>query len=208
MDYSYLCILLLLVSLALLVLEVFIPSGGFVSLLMLAALGGSVVCAYNAWWETSRGIWWGYLAAILVLLPSVLIGAFAIFPRTRYGRRILLEAPKSEEITPYAKEQSELNNLIGKTAVAVTPHRPSGLIDVEGKRYHSETRGMMLETNDLVEIVAVRGNRLLVRLSDGPADATSSTSEADQPEPRASEPTPKPRRDQPFDPFLDESDPA
>ena len=204
MEYSHYCILLLLISLALLALEVFVPSGGLVSLMMLAALAGSIVCAYYAWWDTSRGIWWGYLASVLVLLPGVLIGAFAIFPRTRYGQRILLDAPKSEEITPYAKEQSELQKLVGRTATALTPHRPSGLISVEGRRYHAETRGMMLEAGDLVKIEAIRGNRLVVRLSaESPAEpaATEGQGESDEPTPPK-----RPAPDEPFDPFLGDAE--
>ena len=212
MDYSHYCLLLLLVSLALLVLEVFVPSGGFIGLLMLAALAGSIVCGFYAWWDTSRGLWWGYLVSVLILLPGVLVGAFAIFPRTRYGQRILLNAPKSEEITPYAKEQNELQKLIGETATAVTPHRPSGLISVSGRRYHAETRGMMLEAGDVVTIVALRGNRLVVRLSAEPGseelmdDELVENVEQEDQSPNTAESKPDRRRREPFDPFVDDSE--
>lgn len=214
MDYSVYSVLLLFLSLALLLIEIFIPSGGFLGLMMLASLIGSIVCAYLAWWETSRGIWWLYIGSVVVLLPTVLVGAFALIPKTSFGRRILLDAPRSDEITPYAKERSELHELVGSVGTAVTPHRPSGMVKIQGQRYHAETRGMMLETGDPVAVVEVRGNRLVVRLAEEKAaspppeesEAPEASREMDEREERA-EKKPETRREEAFDPFLDEAGP-
>lgn len=211
MEYSHFSILLLLLSLALLAAEVFVPSGGFIAVLMLLSLAGSVFCAFRAWWESNPALWWGYVTSVVILLPAVLIGAFTIFPRTPYGRRILLEAPDPEEITPYAREQSELQQLVGRQGTTVTAHRPSGLVTVEGRRYHSETRGVMLDPGEAVEIVAVKGNRLVIRLAAGPPKAEpvpeppAKVVEGSEKPPAAPEhPTPA----EPFDPFLGESEKA
>lgn len=211
MDYSVYCLLLLLLSIALLVIEIFLPSGGFLGLMMLASLIGSIVCGYFAWWETSRGIWWFYIGSVVVLLPTVLIGAFALIPKTSFGRRILLDAPQSDEITPYAKERSELHELVGASGSAMTPHRPSGMVNIQGRRYHAETRGMMLEAGDPVTVVEVRGNRLVVRLvEESRAAATSTESEPAENPPKSEEikeRRPETRTDEAFDPFLDEAGP-
>ncbi|MBA3313563.1 MAG: NfeD family protein [Planctomycetota bacterium] len=210
MDYSHAAVLLLLISLALLVTEVFVPSGGFIAVLMLLALGGSVFCAFRAWWDTSPTFWWGYIACVLVLLPAVLIGAFTIFPRTPYGRRVLLDAPAPEEITPYVKEQLELQALIGRQGITVTPHSPGGMIRIESRRYHSETRGMMLDAGEAIEIVAVKGNRLVIRLADAPLkeDTTPPPTEVEEPSPPPTiAQADRPSVVDPFDPFLDEAEP-
>ena len=205
MDYSHFAILLLLLSLALLVAEVFIPSGGVISVVMLICLVGSVFCAFRAWWHSSPTIWWSYITGVALLLPGVLIAAFTIFPRTSYGRRVLLDAPSPEEIAPYAREQAELHQLIGKRGKAVTPHGPAGIVTVEGRRHHSETRGMMLGSGEEIEVVAVKGNRLVVR----PADVILSPAELLEPPPVAVTPpaleAPAGSLDIPFDPFLDDS---
>ena len=212
MDYSHFSILLLLLSLALLAAEVFVPSGGFIAVLMLLSLAGSVFCAFRAWWETSPGLWWTYIASVLVLLPAVLIGAFTVFPRTPFGRRILLEAPEPDEIAPYAREQSELHQLVGKYAETLTPHRPSGMVVVDGARYHSETRGMTLDAGETIEIIAVRGNRLVVRLASLPIHvAAEPPRRSDESPSRASEPAKNADQKSlapPFDPFLGEADEA
>jgi membrane-bound ClpP family serine protease len=205
MEYSHFSILLLLLSLALLVSEVFVPSGGFIAVLMLISLVGSIFCAFRAWWETSPTIWWTYIASVLVLLPAVLIGAFTIFPRTAYGRRVLLDAPAPEEITPFAKEQAELQKLVGRHGRTVTPHNPGGMVSVDGRRYHSESRGLMLDPGEEVEIIAVKGNHVVVRLADGPAPPSDpieplAAEDSDAaPEPSAVE------HPKPVDPFLDET---
>ncbi|QDT39134.1 NfeD family protein [Stratiformator vulcanicus] len=169
MDYSHFSILLLLLSLALLVTEVFIPSGGVLGVLTVVALLGSIYCAYEAWWGTSPTAWWIYVASVVFLIPSVLVGAFAAFPHTPFGKRVLLEAPTPEEIQPYAKEREELAGLVGKRGESLTPHAPGGMVIVNGRRYHSETRGLMLDPKQEIEVVSVSGNRLVVRLADSPA---------------------------------------
>lgn len=224
MDYSHVSILLLLLSLALLVAEVFVPSGGFIAVLMLIALTGSVFCAFRAWWHESPGLWWSYVATVVVLLPAVLIGAFTVFPRTPYGRRILLDAPEPSEIAGFAREQEELQRLVGKRGRTVTPHFPGGMIAIEGRRHHAETRGMMLDAGQDVEVVAVKGNRLVIRLADAPPAADSlvppdvaaaPTTVAGTPPPAADTSVAAPSTDDPaafdpFDPFAaeDESRPA
>jgi membrane-bound serine protease (ClpP class) len=210
MDYSHASVLLLLISLALLATEVFVPSGGFISVLMLLALGGSVFCAFRAWWETNPTLWWGYIGSVLILLPAVLIGAFTIFPRTPYGRRVLLDAPSPEEIAPYAKEQMELQALVGRRGVTVTPHSPGGMVRIDHGRYHSETRGMMLDPGEPVEIVAVKGNRLVIRLADTPEEIQTAPPPAEALADAGAELPPTASPDdahaaEPFDPFLDDA---
>ena len=207
MDYSHFAILLLLVSLALLVAEVFVPSGGIISVLMLVALTASVFCAFRAWWDSSPTLWWGYVASVALLLPGVLISAFLIFPRTAYGRRILLDAPAPEEIAPFVREQAELQQLIGKRAKTLTLHSPGGIVTIGGRRYHSETRGMLLDPGEDVEIVAVKGNRVVIRLADAPpppADPIAPLA-ADEPPAPAEPSSGGPPPTDPFDPFLDDT---
>jgi len=179
MDYSHFSILLLLVSLTLLITEVFLPSGGVLGVLTVVALLGSIFCAYQAWWGTSPTAWWIYVASVVILIPSTLIGAFAAFPHTPFGKRVLLEAPTPDEIQPYAKEREELTALIGKRGKTLTPHAPGGMVVINGKRYHSETRGLMLDPNQDIVVVSLSGNRVVVRLDDSPAPASQELAEAE-----------------------------
>jgi membrane-bound serine protease (ClpP class) len=164
MEHSHLALLLMLVGLALLVAEVFIPSGGIILAAALLSLGASIWYAWDAWGDSQPAAWWTYLAVLVALLPTVVIGAFYIFPRTSVGRRILLEAPSLEEVTPFSDEQEGLAGLVGHTGTTLTMLSPGGMVSVDGERLHCESEGMMIDPQQPVEVVAVRANRLVVRL--------------------------------------------
>lgn len=175
MDYAGVAALLLLVlGLALLIAEVFIPSGGVIMITAITCLAGSVWFAWSAWWESYRAFWWAYLAALFVLVPSALTGAFYVFPRTAWGRRVLLEGPSLSEVTGYLREEEELTGLIGKRGKTMTMLNPGGLVLVEGKRYHAESQGMLLDPGEEVEVIARKANRIVVRVPRTPAPAEAS----------------------------------
>lgn len=187
MDYAGVAALLLLViGLALLIAEVFIPSGGVIMITAITCLAGSVWFAWSAWWESYRAFWWAYLASLLILVPVALIGAFYIFPRTAWGRRVLLEGPSLSEVTGYAREDEELNRLIGKRGKTITMLNPGGLVLVEGKRYHAESQGMLLDPGEDVEVIARKANRIVVRVPRTPRPAETSA----EPEPEIAEQDP------------------
>jgi len=164
MEASHLALLLMLLGLALLVAEVFIPSGGIILTAAVLSLGASIWYAWKAWGESQPAAWWTYLAVLIALLPTVVIGAFYVFPRTSLGRRILLEAPSLEEVTPFADEQEGLARLLGQTGTTVTLLSPGGMVSVDGERLHCESEGMMIDRQQPVEVVGLRANRLVVRL--------------------------------------------
>lgn len=160
---AFLAVVLLCLALVLLVAEVFIPSGGMISILSLISLIASAICAFQAWWGDDRAVWWSYVAGVVVLIPSALIGAFYALPRTPFGKRVLLEPPTADEIAVFPEETERLEQLIGQVGRTQSVLNPSGLLLVDGERLHCETEGVMVDSGTEVRIVAVRGNRLLVR---------------------------------------------
>ena len=204
MDYAGVAALLLLViGLALLIAEVFIPSGGVILMMAVASLVGSVWFAWSAWWENYPTYWWAYVGSLLVLVPAVLTGAFYVFPRTAWGRRVLLEAPSLEEVTGYAREEEELGRLIGRRGKTLTMLNPGGLVIVDGKRYHAESQGILLDPGEEIEVIARKANRVVVRVprrSAAPAEAApESALETAQEEPFAPEQRDRERRPLDFD---------
>lgn len=189
MEYAAVAALLLLViGLALLIAEVFIPSGGVIMITAVACLAGSVWFAWSAWWESYRAYWWSYLVSLLVLVPVALIGAFYIFPRTAWGRRVLLEGPSLSEVTGYVREGEELTRLIGKRGKTITMLNPGGLVTVEGRRYHAESQGMLLDPGEEVEVIARKANRLVVRMPRTPSPPPGPVVEQPEPETASGDP--------------------
>jgi len=167
-------ILLLFAGLIVLVAEVFIPSGGILFCITTVTLIASVSFAYAAWWQTNPLAFWFFCGFELMMVPAVVIGAFSVLPRTRFGKKILLEAPELDQLTPFAAETARLTQLIGRRGVTQTLLNPGGMVQVAGERHHAFTDGLLLDPGIEIEVVEVRGSRLLVRTAvNSPAADTS-----------------------------------
>ena len=163
MDNSFLAIALLALATVLIVAEVFIPSGGLLAISMFASLAGSFYFAWIAWWDDSRTIFYAFSAFAIVCIPSVAILALALLPRTKFGKRLLLEGPSEEEVIPFAKEEEHLNLLVGKTAQTITPLIPGGMISINRERIHAFSEGVSIDSGVDVKIIKATGTRVLVR---------------------------------------------
>lgn len=168
-------ILLLLLGLGLIALELFLPSGGVLGLLAGLAIIGSLTVAFSGGLATGLGM----LLATVVILPLVLAAAVHYWPRTPIGRLIVLETPASEdEVLPDAPAYRQLKDLIGKRGVAKTKMLPSGAIVIEGRVYDALSEGMAVDPGQRIRVTAVRTNRLVVVLDDGPPETPADGSEA------------------------------
>ena len=178
-HYDILAIVMLFVGLALLIAEVFIPSGGMITILSVLCIVVSVWAAYQAWWEPAGSIWWMYLAALLLLAPGSIGGSLYMLQHTGLGRHILLDAPSLDEVTPYAEEEHRLRQLIGMRGTTSTLLNPGGMVLVDGERLHCESPGMLIECDREVEVVGLKGNRLVVRIATEKEQETDSEMSAE-----------------------------
>ncbi|MEK6260670.1 MAG: NfeD family protein [Planctomycetota bacterium] len=156
-------ILLLIAGIGILTAEVFIPSGGLLGVITFITLIVSLVFAYRAWGMSHPNVFWAFCGVLLLLVPTALMGAFYVLPRTALGKRVLLEAPNAEALAPFMKETDRLTKLIGRFGKTVTTLNPGGLILLDGERLHVFSEGMIVEPGRSVEVLEVRGTRLLVR---------------------------------------------
>lgn len=163
MDYSTWALLLLFVGILLLVAEVFIPSGGAISVMATVCLVAALVCAWYAWWPKSQGYFWIFIASMAALLPSVISAAFYVWPNTPIGKRAILEAPTPEEVESFVELQEKYGRMVGKIGETATLLNPAGIIRIDGERVHCQSEGMIIEPGLPVRIIAVQGNRVLVR---------------------------------------------
>jgi membrane-bound serine protease (ClpP class) len=150
---------LLFLGLGLLVLEVFVPSGGILGVLSGMALLAAVVLAFlcNVW----IGI--GVLGAVIVIGPMCLATALHFWPRTPFGKKILLTVPTSDEVLPDDPQRRRLKALVGCVGQAKSKMLPSGAVVVEGHTVDAVSEGISIEPGQLVRVVEVRGNRVVVR---------------------------------------------
>lgn len=171
MDPIVWSVLLLLFGLALVCAEVFIPSGGLLGFLSVASLAAAIILAFYY-----RGIEIGLVFLIVTTLavPGSLALAFRYWPHTPMGRRLLLEVPKGEEVLPDSPQRRRLRKLVGQRGVAKTRMMPSGAVLVDGQTVDALSDGISIEPGQAIEVVEVRGNRVLVRPADENAPIVAS----------------------------------
>ncbi|MBD3672649.1 MAG: hypothetical protein HUJ26_03890 [Planctomycetaceae bacterium] len=166
MDYSSLAIWMGVLALAFIIAEFFIPSGGILTIFAVLSGVVSVWAAYQAWWDRQPVIWWLYLIVFMSSIPTVLVGTVVILPRTRFGRRIMPDPPSAEASRPYLKEREKLLKLVGSVGTTATLHTPGGITLIDGRRYHSESRGLLIEPSTPVKVIEVEGTRIVVEQID------------------------------------------
>lgn len=163
MDPQILVLLFLLAGIALIFLELFVPSGGAIAVVCASCFFASAYYAYQSWYENHPVYWWLFVCSGLILIPASVITAFQLLIRSPIGNRILMAAPTLEEVTPYVEEQARLESLIGQRGRALNLMTPGGMVLVNGERLHASSEGLLIEADETVEVVAVRGMRIIVR---------------------------------------------
>lgn len=135
-------------------LEVFVP-GGVVGLVGIFLLLWAVFFALN----TVGGVL-GFMLALLALLVGgvMLYIIVKAFPKSFIGRNLSLETDMKES---HAADQT-LAALVGSEGVCLTVLRPSGFVELKGKRVDVVTRGENVEQGARVRVVEVEGSRVVV----------------------------------------------
>jgi membrane-bound serine protease (ClpP class) len=142
----------------LLVAEVFIPSGGLISLCALACLVGGV----SIFFRHSNIMGWVGIGIAVVLIPSVLIITYRILPQTRFGRAVTLMPPQRRQ-GDAIPDTEQLQALLGATGRVITPLRPVGMCDFSGQRLECVAESGYVDKGKNVEVIRVQGTQLTVR---------------------------------------------
>jgi membrane-bound serine protease (ClpP class) len=148
-------ILLMLAGCVLVVLEVFIPSGGIISVLAAAAFIASILIAFNE----SAATGFAFTTAAVIAVPTALVLAFKYWPKTPMGKAFLGELPTEEEVAPEDSRRA----LIGRVGVARSKMLPSGAVEIDGQMIDAVSQGQAIEPGSYVTVVEVRANRVIVR---------------------------------------------
>ncbi len=172
MSWEY-AILLFVFGVLLVVMELFVPSFGLLSVAAIVCFAASVYGVYDPK-RPAAAIAIAILAPVVAL--SVLYYGLKLVPRTSWGRGLVLRTPQDQGVParPTVSEtaslppaggttEQELAPLVGKEGVAQSELRPAGLALIDGKRVDVVTEGSLIPPAARVRVVAVEGNRVVVR---------------------------------------------
>ena len=151
-------VFLVVVGLAVVLLELMIPSGGILSAIAGIAMLASIVLAFIEGGVVLGTIFMGITA---VLVPAIMLLFIRLWPRTPMGKRVLINPPPAEELVP--EEVQSLRQWIGERGIAVSPMLPSGAIRIGHRTIDAISEGMSIDKGSPIEVVAARGNHLVVR---------------------------------------------
>ena len=160
--YLYWGLGLLAAGVLLLVVEVFVPSGGVIAVLAaLTSIAGIVMLFFHS-------TTWGLVGSLTFLVAAPTVFAFwvKVWPHTYFGRKMMGEKPleqvESERLAA-EEERRRWLGLLGKEGLAMTDLRPVGVVRIDGQRYDALAETTMIAAGQKVRVTVVEGSQIKVR---------------------------------------------
>ncbi len=150
-------IFLFILCAILLVLEIFIPSLGLLTVLAVICLAGGLALFF----QISTAVGWIGVWTAGVLIPVIWVIVYKLLPKTKLGQ--VLELKKVQDAIPGIPDQDQLKGLIGQTGLVLTPCRPVGTCEFDGKKVACVSEADFLPKNTNVKVIDVEGNKVTVR---------------------------------------------
>jgi len=154
-------IILFAIGFLLLLAEIFfIPGFGLAGISGIAAILASIFLTFGNIIQATY--------SILIALSASVIGFFLLIkyiPSTRTWRKFVLSTEQKKELG-YIVGTKDLKRLTGGKGITITPLRPSGIAEVNGKKLNVLTRGEYVDSNTKIKIISVEGNKIVVEAVD------------------------------------------
>jgi membrane-bound serine protease (ClpP class) len=150
-------VLLLIFCAILLVFEIFIPSLGLLTATALLCLAGGIYIFFQI--GPAAG-WIGVWTAV-ILIPVVWVLVYKLLPKTKIGK--ILELHKAMKVISGVPDQENLNALQGQSGVVLSPLRPVGMCEFNGKKVVCVSDVGFIEKQTKVKVIHVEGNKVTVR---------------------------------------------
>lgn len=148
-------VLLFVVGAMLLAAEIFLPGA-------IAGIIGGIALAIGSLLAFSQfGMGGGLLASVLalVLLGLMLYLELVVLPKTKFGRKMVVESTVSATSQP---PPAVAEAVVGREAVAMTTLAPSGYVQIDGRRYEAFCRSGHVAKDTALRVVSVDNFRIIV----------------------------------------------
>jgi len=155
-----LAVMLQLLAAIILIAEVIIPSGGLLGMLAAGLIGYSL---YSVFTDVSVNTGYLFLIADVVTLPVIVILGLKMLARSPAALRTELSTDSG-----VTAQSADLETFLGKTGVAETKLRPSGIALIENRRVDVISRGEYIEKGAEIVVAAVTGNQIIVEARTAP----------------------------------------
>jgi membrane-bound serine protease (ClpP class) len=150
-------LLLFIVAVAFIYVELFLPGGVF-GVVGFIAFIASIVLAFRTY-----GVNWGLGVSVAELLVATVLILYGLkrFPQSRAGKILILGRSLDKKLGYSGTEDHE--KYVGMQGETLTLLRPAGMAKIDSKRIDVVTEGTFIEKGKRIQVVAVEGNRVVVR---------------------------------------------
>ena len=161
-------ILIILLGLALVMVEVYLVPG-----FNIIGIAGVLLIIFSIGYTfTERG----FSGGVMVLVGTLVVGGgvfYLMWTSGAWERFVLATNLRSDDLLAQ-RESEDRARYLGKSGVALTPLRPTGVAEIEGERIEVVTEGDFIAAGSKVRVVAMDRRRYFVRLA-GQVSQTSSS---------------------------------
>ncbi|MEG1547470.1 MAG: NfeD family protein [Clostridia bacterium] len=157
MGWNVAALVCLLVGLALVSIEMFIPGIGVPGILGAISLIAAVVLRANSVLSA--------LITLVIVLVFIGVAAFVVLRSLKKGKLQKTPLVLHESINSGSTElsQDDMRSLIGFQGVCLNTLRPSGNAEIAGKKLDVVSEGAFIKKGASIKVVRVEGVRILVK---------------------------------------------
>ncbi len=159
MDKAFYIIILFILAGGLIVLELFIPSQGILTILATASLIVGIVECFLV------SLWLGFIVTLVTIaaLPVFILAMVRIWPDTWIGKRVAIR--KAQKAMPGGSipDAGKLDTLLGQNGQTMTDLRPVGAVMFGEKRVDCVAETGQIDKGSEVTVIRVEGVRVVVR---------------------------------------------
>lgn len=154
----WLAVFLFVLALLLIVLEVFLPSAGILTIGAISSMVAAVVLCYRQ--DPMLGV--GAAICGVIAAPGTLFLTVKYWHLSPLGKAICPDPPPVApgEAIP---DRDELTALAGQSGEVVTPLRPVGTCSFNGHRVECVSEWGVVDAGTRVEVTSVQGSQVKVR---------------------------------------------
>lgn len=142
------------VGIAIVILEMIVPSGGILAILAIGMIGYSLYLVFTT---VSTTVGMAFVGVDAVLIPVALLVGLKLLAKSPATLKSSLSREDGVQ-----SQSPELEQYMGAEGEAVTDLRPSGTALLLGKRVDVVTRGEYIEQSSPIVVRAVTGNQIIV----------------------------------------------
>lgn len=156
-GWSILSLMCLIIGLGLMVAEMFTPGLGVMGAGGIVALILAIVLSANSFLDA--------LITLAIILVVLLVAGVIIYRSFEKGRlaKSSIVLKESIDSASTSLNDNEVQQLVGKSGVALSALRPSGNAKIDGKRYDVMTSGEFIARDAQITVERIDGLKILVK---------------------------------------------